>query len=178
MRIKKTSATTSLPAQVVNTYNESDSDTYSCDYINGINTYSTDEVDTGKKWINNKPIYKKVIEFTSISANNTQYKSFGVNNIDTIIGMNGILKDSTTFRDINTTNNIIIFVNINNNNIYMVNNSSDAFTNAYIIVEYTKTTDTSSNTRNLQESKKSVSEEEVKEPIEEPIENELKDENR
>lgn len=176
MRIKKVSETTPTMASIINGYSTSTQDGYSCEYINGINTYSTDEVDTGKKWIDNRSIYKKVIEFTSISANNTQYKSFGVNNIDTIIGMNGILKDSTTFRDINTTNNIIIFVNINNNNIYMVNNSSDAFTNAYIIVEYTKTTD-NTNTRNLQESKKSVSEEDYKGEEEnfediEPIEDE------
>ena len=51
MRIKKTSATTSLPAQVVNTYNTSDSDTYSCDYINNSESYSTSEIKTNKRWI-------------------------------------------------------------------------------------------------------------------------------
>lgn len=34
MRIKKTSQTTTLPAQVVNTYNDSTEDAYSCDYVN------------------------------------------------------------------------------------------------------------------------------------------------
>lgn len=34
MRIKKTSQTTTMSAQVVNTYSESTEDTYSCDYEN------------------------------------------------------------------------------------------------------------------------------------------------
>ena len=34
MRIKKTSETTTLPAQVVNVQSDSTQDTYSCDYIN------------------------------------------------------------------------------------------------------------------------------------------------
>ena len=36
MRIKKTSATTPIQAQVVNTYSDSQINSYSCDYINGI----------------------------------------------------------------------------------------------------------------------------------------------
>lgn len=46
-------------------YSTSTDKSYSCDYINGLELggggYSTTEHDTGKKWINDKPIYKKVI---------------------------------------------------------------------------------------------------------------------
>ena len=34
MRIRKTSATTQTSAEIVNTYNESNIDAYSCDYVN------------------------------------------------------------------------------------------------------------------------------------------------
>lgn len=61
MRIKKTSATTSLPAQVVNTYNTSDSDTYSCDYLNN-------KVDGKLLWQNPSP--------------NSSFSSQTISNID------------------------------------------------------------------------------------------------
>lgn len=32
-----------------------------------VSDYSEDEIDTGQKWIDGKPIYRKVISFTSIS---------------------------------------------------------------------------------------------------------------
>jgi len=62
MRIKKVSQSSGLIANVSNTQSNSQTDTYSCDYINEINSYSTDEIDTGKIWIDGKPIYRKVVE--------------------------------------------------------------------------------------------------------------------
>ena len=58
MRIKKTSQTTTMSAQVVNTYDESQENAYSCDYINNSDSYSTSEVKTNKRWIDGKPIYR------------------------------------------------------------------------------------------------------------------------
>lgn len=45
---------------ISNEYGTSQAIGYSQEYINKNNVYSTDEVDTGKKWINGKPIYRKV----------------------------------------------------------------------------------------------------------------------
>ena len=61
MRIKKISETRTLPAQVLNSNNDSQFDTYSCDYINKMDVYSTSETKTNKVWIDGKPIYRKVI---------------------------------------------------------------------------------------------------------------------
>ena len=46
---------------VINSYSTSTTDSYSCDFINDCNTYSTSEIFTGKYWWDNKPIYRKVI---------------------------------------------------------------------------------------------------------------------
>ena len=62
-------------SEVVNEHSTSETDTYSCSYVNevldnkqDIVDYSTSEVDTGVKWIDGKPIYRKVVEFTSASS--------------------------------------------------------------------------------------------------------------
>lgn len=45
---------------------------YSCDYINKLNTYSTEETIIGT-WIDGKPLYRKVLQFTDeISVNMTK----------------------------------------------------------------------------------------------------------
>ena len=53
MRIKKVSETVPVAGTVKNTHDESTKDTYSCDYINDLNTYSTTEQRVGT-WINRK----------------------------------------------------------------------------------------------------------------------------
>lgn len=63
MKIKKTFQTTVPTGKVLNSYTESNVDTYSCDYINGLETYSTSETRVGT-WIDGKPIYRKVIQTT------------------------------------------------------------------------------------------------------------------
>lgn len=36
-------------------------------------TYSTEEVDTGEKWIDGKPIYRKVLNINAVNLRNWQY---------------------------------------------------------------------------------------------------------
>lgn len=45
----------------------SDESTYSCNYINGTNKYSTEETKTGMKWIDGKDIYRKVIHIPTVT---------------------------------------------------------------------------------------------------------------
>lgn len=177
MRIKKVAPTTSIQAQVVNTYSNSDSDTYSCDYINNSDSYSTNEIKTNKRWIDGKPIYRKIFNNVSISAGTGRYITSGISNIENMIKLEGILRYSgnNQFITIPSYYNSSIFISANyqynENRIYY---DCGTFSGtAIFILEYTKTTD-NTNTRNLQESKKSASEDEVKEPIEEPIEDEKK----
>ena len=47
--------------------------------------YTTNEINTGKLWIDRKPIYRKVIEYSTqpVSGNNTFYH--GISNVDKFI---------------------------------------------------------------------------------------------
>ena len=53
MRIKKVSETTPITGQVIDGYSESTTDGYSANYVNELNTYSTEEQRIGT-WINRK----------------------------------------------------------------------------------------------------------------------------
>lgn len=48
---------------VKDAYSTSATYTYSCNYVNGLETYSTDETRIGT-WVDNKPIYRKVLTGT------------------------------------------------------------------------------------------------------------------
>lgn len=58
----------------------SSQDTYSCDYINKLNTYSTEEIKTGSTWYNGKPIYRKVLYIPNVVGNQTI--NVNVSNLD------------------------------------------------------------------------------------------------
>ena len=51
------------------------------------NDYSTTEILTGAKWINDEPIYKKVITFYSVNA-----FSYNIPDLDVIVNMKILLK--------------------------------------------------------------------------------------
>ena len=100
--------------------------------------YSTDEVDTGFTWIDGKEIYRKVISYGSLSAN--QEVSIDISNIDfdTIVYVNGFQKGSANFNHIP-----ILFYNSNWSYAYverkrLLFKTGWAATNVYIILEYTK----------------------------------------
>lgn len=95
MRIKKTSQTTTMSAQVVNTYSDSTQDTYSCDYINNSDSYSTSEVKTNGRWIDGKPIYRKVISNITTPSTTNSWVSIGsVSNVSALINMYGFVTAS------------------------------------------------------------------------------------
>lgn len=71
----------SLP-QVTDSYSASTSDSYSCNYVNGLNTFSTTEQRIGT-WTNGKPIYRKVITGTKVSG--TELAITVDNNLDEIV---------------------------------------------------------------------------------------------
>lgn len=61
-----------------------------------IQDYSTSEIDTGKKWIDGKTIYRKVVNDTLGTTNGAwkDISAFTANEIDTVVKMNGIFKYS------------------------------------------------------------------------------------
>ena len=59
--------------------------------VGGGGAYSTDEVDTGSKWIDGKTIYRKVMQFTSITNGRANDMAIGASGaIETIVGYRGM----------------------------------------------------------------------------------------
>ena len=151
MRIKKTSQTTTTQAQVVDGYSTSTIDSYSCNYANKCNTYSTNEIDTGKVWTDGKPIYRKVIEGTlpaltpSGGGTDDGNIAHGITNLDTIIQINGKLLYSNNwyfFPIISSSGKITGIRGYTSTNITIRSSDTwDAGPSVKLIVEYTKTTD-------------------------------------
>lgn len=134
---------------VVNTNSNSQESSYSCDYINDCNTYSTDETFTGKYWINGKKIYRKIINFGALPNSTTKSVAHGISNLDEVLLLNAIAKSGTSYKtipDVISTNAAQyltgqIKISISSGNIVIYTESNQSSFSAYITIEYTKTTD-------------------------------------
>lgn len=109
------------------------------------NNYKANEVNTGKKWIDGKDIYRRIVEVTNLSSGNNRI-AHNISNFNELIDIRGtgnwngnwqtiprLVTDAVnTFGlglgDINDTKFLI-----------QVGTSYTNFTKAYIIIEYTKT---------------------------------------
>lgn len=118
------------------------------------NDYSTTEINTGQTWIDGKPIYRKVINFGSLP--NTSIKNVStdllinevniVNYYGTAQGQSGALKYVLHLPDIfvdTPTQSIRLTINTQNNkyNITIQAGSDRSNYDAFVVIEYTKTTD-------------------------------------
>ena len=67
--------------------------------VGGGGAYSTDEVDSGSKWIDGKTIYRKVVQFTAITNGRANDMAIGASGtIETIVGYRAIgYKTSKTY---------------------------------------------------------------------------------
>lgn len=164
-RIKKTSQYIEGGASISNVYGTSQSNGYSQDYINGLETYSTSEQRIGT-WIDGKPVYRKVINFGALPNASTKSVSHNISNLGTILDIKGTgtngsfwFKFPHVVQDTPTNG---IEINVSTTLIYIKTGSDRSAYSAYVTLEYTKTTDTAQNTRSI------PSNDEVEEPIEEP----------
>lgn len=108
------------------------------------NVYSTNEVDTGKVWVDNKPIYRKVIDFGALpSSATTKNVQHNISNLDTFTNVYGIAKDSSNntlplpYASTDASSNIRLALNNTNVTIGVGYNLSSY--SAYVTLEYTKT---------------------------------------
>ena len=107
-------------------------------------SYSTDEVKTGGKWIDGKPIYRKTIDCGSLP--NTSYKNVNHNitNLDYVIKCYGFARGGN-YRMVlpnasaNTANAVEVYVD--NDYIVIQTGNDRSGYNGYITIEYTKATD-------------------------------------
>lgn len=137
-------------ASVVNTQKESDTDVYSCNYVNELVTYSTEEQSVGK-WINNKPIYRKIITTNGLSSNAVESTPYNISNADQVWIENAFGVSTGSSRVVtlpmvgyngNLTDKCDIWVEKSEGVIKMFSNSGwgNDWT-FYIILNYTKTID-------------------------------------
>lgn len=112
--------------------------------------YSTNEIIIGR-WIDNKPIYRKVINFGSLPDTTSKSVAHNIANIDFIVNVWGMAKRENAVNDVNffpinesrplnnidaiglfvTDTTIIIQTGVDRSNIPIT----------YVMIEYTKTTD-------------------------------------
>ena len=97
-QIKKTSETRPLGATVVNAYDNSQINAYSTQYIDNINTYSTTETNTGKKWIDGKDIYRKVISVNNVSVGSSSPINHSISNFGELVSITGVFYDGNNAR--------------------------------------------------------------------------------
>ena len=112
----------------------------------GQQTYSTSELDTMQKWTDDKPIYRKVLEFTP--STQTEYHNHGISNLDKIVKVYGsFLRSGTNYKNtipLNYTDWEVFLYDFTNTQFTLKfsNNQWNAgIDEVYITIEYTKTTD-------------------------------------
>ena len=115
-------------------------------YVDEKNSYSTDEVRTGGTWIDGKPIYRKTVDCGALPNSTTKYVVHNITNIGYIVSITGSAKDKNIYIPLplvsktNKDSDIGIFITSTDIAIEAGGNRS-SFTESYITIEYTKTTD-------------------------------------
>lgn len=122
------------------------------DKVAGLEEYSTDEVDTGKEWIDGKRIYRKIY-VTPILTTTVEQQSLILDTIEDIdiIGFHGRTKWGNTYTPFPFYYNLLDNRSILVDCVYdftsseikfrYCDNRGDVTISATVIIEYTKTTD-------------------------------------
>lgn len=129
----------------VTSYTETNTKGYSCDYINDCNTYSTSETFTGKYWVDGSKIYRKTIHYTSTNGLQTGSNSINhnISNIGThrVVVEQEYIYSNINFLNYTNSTGFVCVSDITTTAITVQCGSgwNDLFKNAYITIEYTKT---------------------------------------
>ena len=63
---------------------------------NTVNSYSTEEVNTGKKWIDGKPIYKKVIDLGNLPNATVKRVNTNITDLAKVVSLQGMANIANT----------------------------------------------------------------------------------
>lgn len=146
MRIRKKQDVVGAVGTMATEYTESSNAYYNAPYINEAvkDVYSTDEKVIGK-WVNNKPLYRKVIYISSFPNQTTGNYAHNINNLDFVVSLSGVLKDNENFWTLPMTRisytNYQVELRCTSTNVIITTNVNRSANTGYIIMEYTKTTD-------------------------------------
>lgn len=102
--------------------------------------YSTNEVDTGFKWIDGKTIYKKTISFGALPNNTAKNVAHGITGLSWLISVESMTRTSAgLFIELNRTASTFIVYNVDSTNISVTSNSDmSGYTTTYLTMLYTK----------------------------------------
>ena len=109
--------------------------------------YSTTEKVVGT-WIDNKPIYRKVINFGALPNATTKSVNHGIANLGVVINIGGFISNTTDvdfysiplqYKGNDSNFNVECFVTTTQ--VRMAANTDRSHYNAYVILDYTKSTD-------------------------------------
>ena len=112
-------------------------------YVEARTNYSTTEKVIGT-WIDGKPIYQKTIDCGSLPNTTIKTIAHNISNIDSFVKIEGIAQNGSNgapipFTAIVQTDQLAVYVNATN--ISIVSGKDRSSYNAYITLQYTKTTD-------------------------------------
>lgn len=108
-------------------------------------SYSTSEIDTGAKWIDGKPIYRKVVNIDALPNAAMKNVAHGITNIDTITDYYGMVASASKtvlkIPYVATETNDAIAMYVSVTNVAVKTKQDMSAYSGYAVVEYTKTTD-------------------------------------
>lgn len=113
--------------------------------LQGETTYSLNETNTGKTWIDGKTIYRKVINFGSLPNNSIKNVAHSISDLSYVIFANGISYSSTTgnyFPIPYSADSLQAQVKmwVTNTDVYLQTLADRTdYSQTYIVLEYTKT---------------------------------------
>lgn len=108
------------------------------------NKYSTDEINTGKKWINGKTIFQKTFAMGGLGRATTIKKPHNISNLDLVIRIQGIAKENSIGATINLPHaadqqpyTVTVYADNTNVNIQTYADQS-GYAQSYVTLWYTK----------------------------------------
>lgn len=109
-----------------------------------IQDYSTSEVNTGKKWIDGKTIYRIVCDISAITSTNSNIVDLSSLGIENVTKLYGFIKDSygnitpVPFTDSSSNYSVLFYNNAGYLRGRCALGSGGTISSAYAVVEYTK----------------------------------------
>ena len=110
------------------------------EYVNNSNSYSTNEIKTGGKWIDGKPIYRKVVDIGTLPSKGIKMVLHNIQNLNKVLEAKLVAGDGANNLVCNS-GSLEIQVRISRENVTVMTNNNYFGYSGYAILEYTKTTD-------------------------------------